>query len=181
MNPQMGILYLSDTNHVLASFTRSAEPLQPDKIPDPFIGDGLHVRVAGPPTTVAGFDTLDLVVTSANLRFTEAALDSRALAAPRDYFVDNSLRLNTFSAGPITIQPAAPSPTFTIKAPVPPAKLQFVLLVQSWAPGSTQYLSSPLSAAGDGNVNLSTLPSGNYHILICVPDYPIVLREITVP
>jgi hypothetical protein len=179
MNPQMGILYLSDTGHVLASFTRSAEPLNPESAPDQFVGQGLHVRVAGKPSD-PDFDSLDFEILSANLKFTEIALDLGVLANPRDYYVDSSSRANAFTGGAVTLTPGGGKFTVTVPA-VPASPSRFVILVQSSTQSGTHYLSPQLSTTSvNTNVDLSALASGKYHVLVCVPGYPVVPAEVNV-
>src|SRR5260370_13612997 len=53
MNPEMNLLYLKSTGHVLAAFTRSGEPDKAETTADAFVGAGLHLRAFGSPSKYA--------------------------------------------------------------------------------------------------------------------------------
>jgi hypothetical protein len=56
MNPEMDVLYMKGLGHVLAAFTRAAEPDQIEASAATFVGDGLHLR------GTTGAEDQDLVV-----------------------------------------------------------------------------------------------------------------------
>jgi hypothetical protein len=176
MNALMALLYLGDTNHVLASFTRGAEPVQPDTAPDAFVGDGLHVRVGADPTS-AGFASLDFVVPAAHLKFAEAGLDALVIKGPRNYGVDSNKQPILFSSGSLVLTKVAAK--ITIPA-VTTGATTCAVLIQPWTGGATLYQNPALTPAAATILDLSTLPSGNYHVLVCVPGYPLALIEVVV-
>jgi hypothetical protein len=176
MNALMALLYLGDTNHVLASFTRGAEPVQPDTAPDAFVGDGLHVRVGVDPTK-PGFASLDFVIPAAHLKFAEAGLDALVIKGPRNYGVDSNKQPVLFSSGSLTLTLAASKITIPV---VTTGATTCAVLIQPWIGGATLYQNPALTAAAVTIVDFSTLPSGNYHVLVCVPGYPTTLAEVVV-
>src|SRR5436853_7874525 len=93
MNQQMNLIYAADTGHVLALFTRNAEPSQPDKKPDVFVGDGLHVRGAGDSSHYADFETVDFAVLPENLKLLQVAFDSSVIGKIRAHYRSEERRV----------------------------------------------------------------------------------------
>jgi hypothetical protein len=189
-NPQINLIYVADTGHVLALFTRAAAPTQPEKQPDTFVGDGLHVRGIGDPVTYADdadFNTVEFVVPAAKLKLLQTDFDPNppnTMTLGRDQYVDsNSNAVSPFTSGHLTVAQVGTSPSFKITLPaIPTSPGNFVLLVQpTSASATTQYSTKPLSLSSvDNAVDLSALPSGNYHVLALVPLYPAMLVRIAV-
>jgi len=180
MSSQMGILYLADTNHVVAAFTRAAEPAQVETVPDSFVGAGYHIRPV-PDSTVTSTDRADFVVSAKNLKFTEVVLDPAIVAAPRSYYMDTgtppSPQLISNPASGLPVSGASP---ITLPNDPIPSLPSYALLVQLSSSSPTQYSSGPLNASANTTVYLSSLPPGTYHVLLCVPGYPLKWIDVSV-
>lgn len=177
MSATMGLIYLADTLHVLATFTRAAEPTTPETAPDSFVGAGLHVRVRehppGPPP-----DTMEFTVLPANLKFADLALDPFVLDNPREHYLDTSAtppKPTPYTNGALAIAFPGPAGQFTVPAITALANVtKFAVLVRSLADGSTTYSAPPMGSGGS-TVDLATaFPSGKYHVLVCVGGYGLV-------
>src|ERR1700691_4844309 len=179
-NPQMGLLILTDTSHILAAFKRNAEPLSPETSAASFVGTGLHLRPAEI-LNLPGYDSLDFTIPPPKLTFQEASLDDDVLNQPWNYYLDATPSLqNCATTNVAKIPTVAGQATVTINiASAPATPVEIVVVAQPWASGATQYKSSPY-ASPSTVVDLSGLPSGNYHVLAFVTGYEATLGEITV-
>jgi hypothetical protein len=168
MNPEMNLLYLKSSGHVLAAFTRSGEPDTGEKLADAFVGDGLHVRGLGVVNHYASTADFNLQV----------------LRSPRDSYLtslDASPALNTMVNPSLVLAPA-PAPatlpytsTFTVVLS-PPSDKDFPVLVYFVPQSPGQIISKPM-VLGKSTPSL-TLPtpdvgSGSYYALIFVATYPL--------
>jgi hypothetical protein len=179
-NPQMGLLILTDTGHVLAAFKRNAEPTSLETSPNSFVGTGLHLRPAAAAGS-GGFSFLDFTIPPAKLTFQEASLDDDVLDQPWNYYLDATPSLQncaTTNVATFSSAAGAASVTITITA-APPTPVEVATVAQPWGAGTTQYKSTPY-AGPSTVVDLSGLPSGSYHVLALVSGYQAVLGEINV-
>ena len=174
MKPQMNLLYLSSTGHVLSLFTRAAEGPQPEKMPDPFVGDGLHVRGLGDPPSAAPFvdyNNQDFVIPVDELAILPTDLDPGVLVAPRMSYVDSTKKLKSAT---VNIQNGSvASPAITITVPVATAApLSVLVLVEGQSLGKPIPLSGTIPATSNvTTVNTPSLSPGSYYALIFVATY----------
>jgi hypothetical protein len=187
MNPEMNLLYLKSSGHVLAAFTRSGEPDTGEKLADAFVGDGLHVRglgVVNHYASTADFNLQDFVIPKTDIGVFRTALDNSVLRSPRDSYLtslDASPALNTMVNPSLVLAPA-PAPatlpytsTFTVVLS-PPSDKDFPVLVYFVPQSPGQIISKPM-VLGKSTPSL-TLPtpdvgSGSYYALIFVATYPL--------
>jgi hypothetical protein len=191
MNPQMDVLYMQDLGHVLATFTRAAEPDQLETSASVFIGDGLHLRGLGTPADYNSpddYNVEDFVVAASHVALARFDLNPTQLAAPRGQvvaFQNNVLALTSYAnPSPTLAKSAGPSLKITLPSPVG-GDTKFLLLVYGQAlalplecpaviPGGA-FTATPTFPA------LASLATGTYYAVAFVPDYPIAIQVFAVP
>lgn len=183
MNQQMDLLYLENTGHVLAAFTRVGEPKEPEASADVFTGDKLLVNGLGDPTDYTDFNSRPpFQIPSALVSLFRGYLDESELKQPRNLCMDvtkspptvgtASGEFPTFrpSDGMITIDHAAPAELAvtviiegqTLQDPVvaPPAKI------------TANTTSCPVS--------VGALSTGKYYALVFVQTWPVSVTPFDV-
>jgi hypothetical protein len=197
MNPQMNLLYLKKTGHVLATFTRSGEPGTSEKTADAFVGDGLHLRGLGDPTKYSTLDDFnnhqDFIVPNTEIAIFRTDNQGLVVISPQSSFLtnlDSTPSLQTISKGPLTSSPATivnvpPTPnvvpTYPISIKLPAAvstDTHVFILIEG--PSLAQPLPipfPPIPAAASGTAQqlppLPTLGPGAYYALVFAEAYPL--------
>jgi hypothetical protein len=173
MNPQMDILYVSDTGHILTVFTRAGRPQQPEKVPDAFVGAGLHVRGLDVPPNAAPFtdyNNQDFIIPAGHVLFSSTDQTPSVLAAPRGSYIDANQKLHPLAQTGVT--PTFLSPTLTITLTSAPAgALNYLVLIAQQSQGTP---AMPLTGSITGTTALVTIPSlpaGSYYALVFVATY----------
>jgi hypothetical protein len=194
MNPQMDVLYMKDLGHVLATFTRAAEPDQLETSASVSVGDGLHLRGLGIPgnyNSADDYNVEDFVVAASHIALARFDLNPTQLAAPRDQVVtfQNNVpaALTAYPNPSPLITPSLGTPrSLTIKpSSVFGSDTKYLLLIYG------QALASPIEwpATFPGNSPkailtfpaLASLASGTYYAVAFVPDNAIAIQFFKVP
>ncbi|MEX3788808.1 hypothetical protein [Paraburkholderia sp. BR14374] len=186
MDPQMNVLYLGSTGHVLAVFTRVAEPAIPEQVPDTFVGDGgLHVRglgygIAAP--DLAHFNAQDIIVPTTQLKLRQTSLDPTVMQSPRQYTYDATG--DKFSGiGPMpTLSPANPTTSITVTLLASPGKaLNVLVFLQGPQPGASLLVPGPANTSNAvTTIQLPSLSPGEYDALLFVEGYKPAFEHFTV-
>jgi hypothetical protein len=180
MNPQMDVLYVPDLGHVLAAFTRAAEPDQIETSVAAFVGDGLHLR--GLPG--AKIDD-DFLVPAAQIALLRTSFDALPLRMPRNYCVQSGNPpalvpvAGTFGA-PVV---AATSVTISAAPGQFAAGTKVQTLVTGPPLGNPLLITLPPSPAPGPTIDIAipALTSGPYYAIVFVPLYPITAIPFSVP
>lgn len=188
MDPQMNVLYLGSTGHVLAVFTRVAEPAMPEQAPDTFVGvGGLHVRglgydVALPHFTLAQFNAQDIIVPTTQLKLRQTGLDPTVMQSPRQYAYDATG--DKFSGiGPMPALSLANPPTsITVTLlPAPSKALNVLVFLQGPQPGASPPVPGPANTSNAvTTIQLPSLSPGEYDALLFVEGYKPAFEHFTV-
>jgi hypothetical protein len=148
--PQMDVLYMSSTGHVLAILTRMSEPSQVEADATIFLDDGYHLRGFGDPATIAQFANGEFVIPVSQVGLVRADLNSSQAVSPRQYQVGLPV------ATPPSIQNLGGAPTLvygTTGFTITPVSSQSLILVYGPTPTSApavpiQTLVNKFSAPG---------------------------------
>jgi hypothetical protein len=185
MKPQMNLLYLNATGHVLSGFTRIAEPDDLEKTAEPFVGDGLLVNGLGSPGAILP----SFVITLPEISLFRTDLDLNRMVQLRNLWLvnpDSSPKLQSLSAPRLVI--VAP-PSQPIKISLPPGEkatsdIAVLVLVQP----NGQRLASPVTirakiqaSNSEVSVNVPGLANGTYDAVIFVAGYPVDGTHFNVP
>jgi hypothetical protein len=179
MNPQMDVLYLKYLGHVLAAFTRAAEPDQIETSAAAFVGDGLHLR------GLPGAEDQDLIVPPAQIGILRTNLDWSLLRTPRNWYWDLSANPPAPVESVQTLT-ATTTPTPVLITSTSPASFAAGTTVRMLIEGSS--LSSPLlvtlaptsASVAQIQIPVPTLAPGLYYVIVFVPLYPITAANFTV-
>jgi hypothetical protein len=180
MTSQMDILYLNDTGHVLAGFTRAAEPDQIEAGAGAFVGDGLHLR---------GVTTdQDFLVPAAQIGLLRTGLDASVLRDPRRWFwnlaaTPPALVLGSNQSLTATANVAGTTVTIAPGAGSFAAGTIVRMLIEGPSLGSPLQVSVPPIAAGLPSIPIPVpaLASDSYYAIVFVPLYPITATQFAVP
>jgi hypothetical protein len=170
--PQMDVLYLASTGHVLAIFTRISEPAQIESDGSAFLGDGFHVRGFGESATVSQFNNQEFVIPVNQVGLLRTDLSPSQLIAPRQFEVTlptpGSPPLQSLSGAPtLSYAPSA----FTISS----TPTQFIILVFGPTPMPTP--GGPIQTLAN-QLNISGLVTGNHYFAIAfVPGQQIAINS----
>ena len=180
MNSQMDALYMKDLGHVLAAFTRAAEPDQIEASAAAFVGDGLHLR------GTKGAEDQDLVVPAAQIELSRSNLDPFVLSSPRSWYWDLSTNPPALVESALSFTVAATSTAVTLTAGVPAAfaaGTKVHVLIEGMSLASPLLITVPASSASGSPITIPVpaLASGSYYAIVFVPLYPITAASFTVP
>jgi len=134
--PQMDVLYMTVTGHVLAVFTRTSEPPQIESDPTVAIGqDGFHLRGFGNQATLASFGNQEYVIPVSQMTLARIDSDPIQMVSPRLFGVTLP------AAVPPALQSLGKAPTFSyaasafsITVPAPAAGIPYTILVYGPTP-----------------------------------------------
>lgn len=175
--PQMDVLYMQATWHVLGIFTRNAEPTPPTD-PTPFVGAGLSLAA------IASNQTLPLVVPPSFIGIFSTDRNWRQIFEPNTLYASGLP--GTPSLAPITnpltaVSEVHASPNITVTFPTGTTGTILVLVVDS-AGGAAVAFPVPLTASNVtvvGNqtsiaVPMTGLKTGDtYYPFVFVPQCPV--------
>jgi hypothetical protein len=185
--PQMDLLYLSDTGHILALFTRAGGPPQLEKVPDAFVGAGFHVRGLEAPPHIAPFtdyNNEDFVIPSNHLAFLSADLSQSVVSAPRDSYVDatNNNKLQPLQSTGASVTSPVVLPTLAITlAATPTSILNYLVLIAQESQGTPALpITGSINASTTASVTIPTLAPGNYFALVFIETYSAQVIPFTV-
>jgi len=173
--PQMDVLYMSLTGHVLAIFTRVSEPAKIETDPSAFLGDGYHLRGYGNQAAVASFNNQEFVIPTSEIGLLRTDFNAAQVAMPREYGVTLPAPalppLGGLGAAPTTFGYARPKFTLSGTPNV------FMILV---------YGPTPMAAPGNpvltlsNNFTASGLATGStYFAIAFVPGLQIAIQNFT--
>jgi len=185
MTSQMNLLYLSDTGHILALFTRSAQPAQLEKAPDDFAGSGLHVRGLGDFTssafgTLSDFNNLDVVIPLNRLALSAADVDPIVMMAPRLSYIDSNKQIQPATITGQSAAVAPPTITITVTA-APSADLAILVLIDGPSLSAPHPISGKMPATQTTTiVNLPILSTGSYYALVFIETYSAIVQSFSI-
>ncbi|HLK05678.1 MAG TPA: hypothetical protein VKT53_14665 [Candidatus Acidoferrum sp.] len=191
MNKELNLLYIKSTGHVIAAFTRSGEPTQPETAADAFVGDGFHLRGFGDVSefySQSDFNSADLMIPASEIGIFRTSFDSTVLNAPFDsqmINLDTTPALGTFSnakpAPPATL-PVTPAPTQSLKVTLAgslsgPTNATFILISPSPAAPivKSSLIQPPNPSLPNQQIDIplpASLSVGEYYALIFLAGYP---------
>jgi hypothetical protein len=118
MNDKMQVLFVKKTGHVLAAFTRSADPEGKPKVED-LTGDGLLVRNMSLPATLAK----TVLVPPETLDVSVVDFEPALFSSPREFVVGGGkvTRQGAIVLTLVSTAPPAPTPPPALLAGPPPA------------------------------------------------------------
>jgi hypothetical protein len=182
MTPQMDLLYSSVTGHVLAAFTRAAEPAQLEAGAAAFVGDGLRLH------GVLNPEVEDLAVPVSEIGLLRIDLQAPVLRDPRSWF------WNLAASPPALVEltqaltptPLATASSVSITSTTPAAFAAGTtvrMLIQGPSLATPLTVSLPATAASQNPITIPVpaLASGSYYAIVFVPLYPITATPFTVP
>jgi hypothetical protein len=183
MKPQMNLLYLNTTGHVLSGFTRRAEPNAVNNSVESFVGDGLLVNGFGFPDVTQAF-----VIPLSQIDLFRTDLDLGLMVHLRNLFLtdpDGSPKLQLISNSPLTPSATNKEP-IVIKLPDKAiADITVLVLVQPTGqtlPSPSAIIPAKIRAATkEVSLNVPGLDAGHYDALIFVAGYPVNGIKFEVP
>jgi hypothetical protein len=195
MNPQMNLLYLKSTGHVLAGFIRNGEPVKGEAVADAFVGDGLHLRGFGDPAKYSDyqdFNTQDPIIPSTEIAIFRTVLDSSIIRSPFKSILSNLDSTPTLGApkGPPATPPFGSLPAAGITITLPqsvPGSTKALLTLETSSPTLPTVIAfvidppSVPAAKQDVTLPLPTLGTGKYYALVFVPGYQSCVVTFSVP
>lgn len=190
--PQLDLLYMQTYGHVLAVFTRNAEPTQLEAAVAGFVAsEGFHLRGLGPPPASGVPNQQTSLVIPQNLIAVMhmAQPTSGQPPSPQSYYVGPlppgtaTIAQNFPPGSAITVSTVVNPPTLTPSLAISAGTLALVLAVDSQGNSTPiQWTLGTTSASAVIDIPAPTsLTAGPYSLLAFVPSFPIAIGSFTAP